>query len=198
MHTNRAMAILLAVTGNVDVKGGLLFNPSVHLANITKKERLGDVKAIWSMDYPLTVDGTGLVAEAILSEKPYPIKAMMVVGANPIQQYPNTNKVKKALEKLDLLVVIDLFMTETAEIADLVLPASTFFEKEEICHSIHLALTKFLQVSKRVIEPMYNTKPEWWMFCQLAQRLELKGFEFESEDEIIELLLEPMNLKRSD
>lgn len=197
-HTNRAMAILLAITGNADVKGGLLFNPSVPLASINKKERLGDVKAIWSEDYPLTVDGTGLVADAILTEKPYPVKAMMVVGANPVQQYPNTNKVKKALEKLDMLVVIDLFMTETAKMADIVLPASTFFEKEEICHSIHLALNKFLQVSKRVIEPMYDTKPEWWMFCQLGKRLGLEGFEFESEDEIIELLLEPMGIKRSD
>lgn len=198
MHTNRAMAILIAITGNADVKGGLLFNPSVHLANITMKERLGETQAIWAEDYPLAVDGTGLVADTILTEEPYPVKAMMVVGANPIQQYPNTNKVRKALEKLDMLVVIDLFMTETAEMADLVLPASTFFEKEEICHSIHLALNKFLQVSKRVIDPMYNTRPEWWMFCQLAQRLGLEGFDFETGDEIIELLLEPMNLKRSD
>jgi anaerobic selenocysteine-containing dehydrogenase len=140
-HTLRAMAILLSITGNVDKKGALLFNPGNKLGNITRKERL-KAKPIWSERFPIVEDATAILADAILSGKPHMIRAMMCTIANPVQEYPNTTKVKEALKSLDFLVVDDLFMTETAQLADVVLPASTFFEKTELCKTQNLALSK--------------------------------------------------------
>ncbi len=74
-------------------------------------------------DYPLfwrfvREDTATPLTEAIITEKPYPIKALIIEACNPILTWPNTNKVKKAFEKLDLMVVVDLFMTNTPEVQD--------------------------------------------------------------------------------
>ncbi len=74
-----------------------------------------------------------LIPEAILTGRPYPVKAMIIVGANPVLTFPNAQKTERALRELDFLVVMDLFITETAELADLVLPAVTFLERTELC-----------------------------------------------------------------
>ncbi len=196
-HTLRAMAILLAITGNIDKPGALLFNPGNKLGNITRKERLDDKKPIWAERFPLVEDATAIFADAILTGKPYPIKAMMVSIANPIQEYPNTTKVKKALDKLDFLVVHELFMTETAKMADIVLPASTFFEKTELCKTQNLALTKYFQVSHKVMEPLYESLPEWKFICLLAKRMGLDGFDYGSEEEIIDEIIKPVGVRAS-
>ena len=196
-HTLRAMAILLAITGNIDKKGALLFNPGNKLGNITRKERLKS-KPIWAERFPLVEDATAIFAEAILTGKPHPIRAMMCTIANPIQEYPNTIKVREALASLDFLVVDDLFMTETAKLADIVLPASTFFEKTELCKTQNLALTKYFQVSHKVMEPLFESLPDWKYICLLAKRMGLDGFDYADEDEIIDEIIKPLGVKISD
>ncbi|GAH79375.1 unnamed protein product, partial [marine sediment metagenome] len=68
------------------------------------------------------------VAEAVLTGEPYPVKALIVQACNPALTWPDSHKVRQAFEKLDLLVVSDLFMTETAKLADIFLPAAAFLE----------------------------------------------------------------------
>lgn len=67
-------------------------------------------------------------AETLLTGKPYPIKGLIVEGHNPVATWANANKTREALKTLDLLVVIDLFMTETAQLAHVILPAASFLE----------------------------------------------------------------------
>jgi anaerobic selenocysteine-containing dehydrogenase len=196
-HTLRAMAILLSITGNVDKKGALLFNPGNKLGNITRKERL-KTKPIWSERFPIVEDATAILADAILSGKPHMIRAMMCTIANPMQEYPNTTKVKEALKSLDFLVVDDLFMTETAQMADVVLPASTFFEKTELCKTQNLALSKYFQVSHKVMEPLYESLPDWRYICLLARRMGIDGFDYETEEEIIDEIIKPLGVSVSD
>ena len=196
-HTLRAMAILLAITGNIDKPGALLFNPGVKLANITRKERL-KARPIWAERFPLVEDATAIFAEAILTGKPHPIRAMMCTIANPIQEYPNTTKVREALASLDFLVVDDLFMTETAKMADIALPASTFFEKTELCKTQNLALTKYFQVSHSVMEPLFESLPDWKYICLLAKKMGLNGFDYADEDEIIDEIIKPMGVRVTD
>jgi len=196
-HTLRAMAILLAITGNIDKPGALMFNPGNKLGNIIHKERL-KAKPIWSERFPIVEDATALFAETILTGKPHPMRAMMCTIANPIQEYPNTSKVKKALMSLDFLVVDDLFMTETAKLADIVLPASTFFEKTELCKTQNLALSKYFQVSHKVMEPLFESLPDWKYICLLAQRMGMEGFDFKDEDEIIDEIIAPLGVKVCD
>lgn len=65
------------------------------------------------------------VWRTVLSGKPYPVKAMLIHGSNAIVSYANSNEVREALEKLEFLALVDFFMTPTAELADIVLPAAT-------------------------------------------------------------------------
>jgi anaerobic selenocysteine-containing dehydrogenase len=64
-----------------------------------------------------------------LEEKPYPIKGLAVAGSNMALTFPNSELIKKALQSLEFLVVSEMFMTETAEYADIVLPACSFLER---------------------------------------------------------------------
>ncbi|MFH0995114.1 MAG: molybdopterin-dependent oxidoreductase [Pseudomonadota bacterium] len=77
--------------------------------------------------------GQGMyLPRAILDDIPYPIRAMLVVGGNPLLTFPNTQTYRRAFEKLDFMAVFDLFMTPTAQMADLVFPAASFLENMEL------------------------------------------------------------------
>lgn len=77
--------------------------------------------------------GQGMyLPQAILQDTPYPVRAMVVVGGNPLLTFPRTSMYRQAFEKLDFLAVFDLFMTPTAQAADLVLPAATYLENLEL------------------------------------------------------------------
>ena len=98
---------------------------------------LNEIQPIGSREFPVLYEfrqecNTMMGMEAILNGDPYFIKGMIITAANPILTNPNSRKVKKALESLELLVVRDLFMTETTKLADYVLPAASFFERNEI------------------------------------------------------------------
>ena len=70
-----------------------------------------------------------LFADAVLEGKPYPIKALICPGGNPAVTLPDTDRIQQAMRKLDFMVVSALFMTDTAKLADIVLPACSFLEK---------------------------------------------------------------------
>ncbi|MDY6912751.1 MAG: molybdopterin-dependent oxidoreductase, partial [Chloroflexota bacterium] len=137
VQTSRALAILHAITGNFDIQGGLTTSSALHLSPLRYLDKLEE-KPLGIDDFPLFYEVLGRVfgegqlmslPDAILTGKPYPIKAMMISAANPLATWPNSQKVKMALQKLDFLVVFDMFMTPTAELADIVLPAASFMER---------------------------------------------------------------------
>ena len=137
-QVNRAIAILMALSGNLEIQGGQ-----------SKPQGKALVNGRWPYD-PQDVDqlsptvrqqsvGTPLIPEyfratsqglmdAMLTCQPYAVKAGLIVGTNPMTSWPDSNKVKQAFEQLDLLVVSELFMTPTAMMADIVLPAASFLE----------------------------------------------------------------------
>jgi predicted molibdopterin-dependent oxidoreductase YjgC len=80
---------------------------------------------------------------------------------------PDTNHVRKQLEKLDFLAVSELFMSETAEVADVVLPAASYAEKE----GTFTATDRRIQLSQKAIEPLGESRPDWWIMCELSKRL---------------------------
>ena len=182
---SRALAILIAITGNADIPGGLNFTAWPNWdSSLGIKEKI-DVPPIWNSQYPLALDGAETLTDAILDEKPYPIRAMISISGNPMSSLPNTKRVREALNKLDLLVVDDLFMTETAEIADYVLPGVTFYEKGEF-HTEPLKPEQWIQTTEPLVEPLGESKPEWRFFRELSNHLGVKNFpEFSDEDEIL-------------
>ncbi len=95
------------------------------------------------------------------------IKAMYIMGEDPVLSDPNANHVKKALKSLEFLVVQDLFMTETAKYADVFLPAASFAEKDGTFTNSE----RRVQRVRKAIEPLGNSKPDWEIICEISNRL---------------------------
>jgi len=96
------------------------------------------------------------------------IKAMFILGENPMMTDPDTNHVQKCLESLDFLVVQEIFMSETAPFADVVLPGVTFAEKDGTFTNTE----RRVQRVRKAIEPLGQARPDWEIICDLAKRLE--------------------------
>jgi formate dehydrogenase alpha subunit len=108
---------------------------------------------------------------------------LYVAGANPMISAPDTNNVRKALEDKELLVVQDIFMTETAELADIVLPAASWVEKDGTITE----LDRRVQRIGKAIDPPGEAKPDWKIICELAALTGMKEkFDFSSPEEIFE------------
>lgn len=112
------------------------------------------------------------------------IKALYVVGENPVLSEPDSAHVQESLEKLDFLVVQDIFLTETAELADVVLPACTFAEKEGTFTNTE----RRVQRVYKAIEPLNNSKPDWWITSEIARRMGAEGFDLNHPAEIFDEL----------
>jgi formate dehydrogenase major subunit len=109
-----------------------------------------------------------------------PIKAMYIFALNPVVSYPDSNLVMSSLEKLDFLVVQDIFMTETAKYADVILPGVSFAEKDGTFTSGERRVNRV----RKAVEPPGEARPDWEIFVDLAHRLGLKGFDFNSPEDI--------------
>jgi anaerobic selenocysteine-containing dehydrogenase len=117
-------------------------------------------------------EGQGMyLARAILDHDPYPVKAMLIAGGNPILTFPDSNTQTKALRKLDFLAVFDLFMTPTAQLANLLLPAADFLENIEL-HDYGQGGRPYLGLIKPVTVTT-NGWPAWKLIFEFAKRLGL-------------------------
>ena len=202
LQNGRVFAILQAVTGNVDIPGGwvnVLFPRLGSLHIKVEEEPIGAGEhplfyRLWGRQAPY--GQTMYLADAILDEKPYPIKALIVTGGNPLITLPDSNRIKQALEKLDLLVVIDLFMTETARMADVVLPACSFMERSGLGYVYAVTSgISYLLLRKKVIEPLWECWPDWKFWSELGRRMGYGDlFPWQTDDEIVEYWLKPTGL----
>jgi formate dehydrogenase alpha subunit len=108
------------------------------------------------------------------------IKAMYIVGENPVTSEPDTENIKKSLENLDFLVVQDIFMSETAMMADVVLPGCSFAEKDGTFANSE----RRVQRVRMAIKPVGESRPDWLITCLIAQKMGSEGFEFNDTSEI--------------
>ena len=110
------------------------------------------------------------------------IRALYLVGENPVLSEANASHATEAMKKAEFLVVQDIFLTETAMLADVVLPAASFAEKDGTFTNTE----RRVQRVRKAIDPVGDAKPDWWIACQLAKRLDGKGFDFSSPAEIMD------------
>jgi len=216
-HTNasggiRAINALMAITGNLDIKGGNIFTIPVSMGFEDLKlyeklspeqynKKIGADKNLWSrLSKTWPSAHTPSLWEAILQGKPYPVKGMMVVAANPALICANSNVVRKALKRLDFLVVADLFMSSTAELADIVLPACTFLEQTRVVtYDIHADhgwnSTSRLGLSPKVVEPLGDSWSDWKIICALGRKMGYgKYFPWKTRDQAIDEELQPLGI----
>jgi anaerobic selenocysteine-containing dehydrogenase len=211
-HTNglqnhRAIVALVGLTGNYDVAGGNPVVPPAWLYQssgglVTREPEFEEPRAWEEMAPRLGQDQypawCRLVPEAqaihlpfqIESGKPYPIRAMLGFGLNH-RMWPGQDFMEANLKKLDFLVDVDIFMTDTAKLADLVLPACTSFERSEL----KFYPEQYVIWTRPVIRPLWESRSDAEIIFDLARRmlpddaLMQKGYEA-----CVDWMLEPTKL----
>ncbi|HEV2300309.1 MAG TPA: molybdopterin-dependent oxidoreductase [Stellaceae bacterium] len=182
-QTARAMSLLYALTGSFDAKGGNVLFPAPAAAPITGEE-LPSAKrlapALGLAERPLGPGRAGFFAprelyRAILEGEPYPVRAVLGFGANILLAHVDGGHGREALKALDFYAHADLFMNPTAEMADLVLPVASAFEREalKIGFEISEAAQSLVQLRPAVVPPPGEARPDTEIVFDLARRLGL-------------------------
>ncbi len=196
--TTRAIAMLRALTGNLDKPGGDVLPQPIPVRNIQLKDRLPDGAVPITRDYPLfnTFSDTwgnqvqGCLIDAILEESPYPVKMVVVQTGNPLVTMADSNRVREAFTKVETLVVIDMFLTETGKLADVILPAASCFETTQLNRASIRNNPMFLQ--NAIIPPVGDSWPNWRIVFELGRRLGFAAeFPWQSAEAAIDYQLEP-------
>ena len=208
IYFRRSLIILNALMGSIEAKGGIFFKKGPKAAGRATSA------STWSRNSPRSrrprFDGSGhdkfpiadashgnpqMLAHAILNEDPYPIKALIVNRFEPLQSIPAAATTRKALDKLDLIVTIDVNFSEIAWYSDVILPESIYLERAD---SIQLVsgLKPQLYQRRQAVSPRYDTRPAWLILKQLAQRLDLgRYFPYETIEDIWNFQLQDMGVK---
>jgi len=202
IQNSRGVAILQAITGNMDIAGGFIRAPRLRENPIEMPGKLAET-AIGQQEYPVFYGifgrefGEGqamLLSDTLLTGKPHPIKMMIIAGTNPVLTWPDSQKVTQALSKLDFLVVIDQFMSQTAQMADIVLPAATFLERTELSDYYSLWGIPYVMLRKKVIE-YAECWPDLKFWLELARRLGYERyFPWKNIEDALDYVLEPSGL----
>ena len=171
---SRAIALLNALLGSWGSKGGFYTPAAFSLPPYpypayptTTKEKLDNP----GKKYPFASEEiTTGIREATISGKPYPIKGWFIYATNLIHALPNEQETIKAIQNLDLMVVVDVIPSEIAGWADVVLPESVYLERYD---DLHMSPNKipFVGIRQPVVDSPSDQKPNWWIAKKLAEKL---------------------------
>ncbi len=201
VHSHRMIGILMALTGNIDIEGGWIPFSPFFLTDL--RLPLESRKPIGADEYPLYYELWGrpvpygqytLLTRQILEGKPYPIRALMSSAGNPAVTLPYPQRFREAVKTLDLFVVIDLFMTETAELADIFLPACSFLETTGLgSYTVQGNFgVPYIQLRQQIVEPLGESKTDWLIWSELAERLGFgEHFPWRTNEQMLDMLVEP-------
>ncbi len=171
----RAMALFTALGGGVDVKGGIVFGQKLPLGDHEINAPIyANAHSRIEKDAAAVIGATGSWVAwrdmVVDGKTPYPIRGMFVYKQNPMLAVPDTGKTRKMFEKMDLVVVIDTMPSDTAIMADVILPECTYLEREDPVKSFP-GIEPAIVLRRKVIEPMYETKPVIEIMRGLGQTL---------------------------
>jgi anaerobic selenocysteine-containing dehydrogenase len=196
-QTQRAIAILRAITGNLNVPGGevvLTAPPYTRIGHfLSLKELPRDREKALGKEFKWAVRDNYIpyqaIIKAIIEEKPYPIKAMFFILTNPLISYPNAREAYQALMKLEFMVVSEIFMTPTAAIADIVLPAATGAEHDALGY--WPGWHKDMRAYPKLVDPPGECWSDAKMINELAKKVGLGKYFWEDEEEALDEMLKP-------
>jgi len=198
----KSMANLAMLCGNVGVPGGGV-NPLRGQNNVQGACDLGALPNVFSgyqpvgepavrekMEKAWGINGlpetSGLtITEMVKSAQDGKLKALYIIGENPLVSDPDINHVEQGLKNLDLLVVQDIFLSDTAKIADIVLPSASFAEKDGTFTNTE----RKVQIVRKAIDPPGKAKQDWEIICDLSNRM---GYPMEYTDS--KAIMEEMNI----
>ena len=195
----RAMAILTALTGSWGRKGGIFLPTPIKTGKFTPppfpKSQRGRADGAGTR-FPFASEDQGVtngLIDATLTGEPYPIKGWVVYGQNVLQSIPQRQKTLAAMEKLDFIAVLDVLPMEPSNYADLLLPEATYLERYDLPHIVTSAKRPFVALRQPAIEPLYESKPGWWIASEMARRLGLQAyFPWKDPEQHLQTLIEPL------
>ncbi|MDT2020186.1 molybdopterin-dependent oxidoreductase [Methylocella sp. CPCC 101449] len=182
-QTDRAIAMLFALTGSVDAPGGNVQLTHHAVFDVSGFELMSAEQRRKCVEFgrrPLGPASRGWIGSdslyrAILEEDPYPVKALLCFGANVILSHADPLRARQALQKLDFFVHADVVMTPTAAFADVVLPVNTPWEREALRtgFEVNQGAEELIQLRQKVVEPTGESRSDAWIVFELAKRLGL-------------------------
>jgi cysteine desulfurase NifS len=170
----RATMVLWALAGQLDVPGGRCFDMPQNKFPLNREglvENPDVRKAAGYNNFPIYTRYRGefhanILPQAVLEETPYPIRLLISLGASIITSWPEPDVWRKTLGGLDFLVCIDRQLTADAAYADIVLPATTYYEIES-----YMVYGSMFRIRKKVIEPLGEARNDFFILSELARRL---------------------------
>ena len=202
----RAMAILTALLGAYGRKGGMFLPTKLKQGRIPlppmPESEKGRVDG-GGTRFPLAAEESqGLtqeIVEATLTGNPYPIKAWIVFGQNILESIPQRQKTWNAIKQLEFMAVVDVLPTEQADYADIVLPECTYLERYDPPAIVTTAKTPYVAVRQPACEPMYESKPGWWIAKETAKRLNLRDYlPWKDPGDHLHRLVAPLGINESE
>lgn len=211
IYIRRSILMLNALMGSVEAKGGIFFKkgpgaeggkPARKLTEQTFPEiTVPRFDKVGTPDFPLPDPAHGvpqILPYAILNEDPYPIKALINYRLETLMSIADTNTTKKALDKLDLIVTIDINYSDIAWYSDVILPESTYLERTDSVQQLN-GLKPMMFLREKAVEPRYDTLEGPIILKRLGERLGIGDyFPYETMDELVDWQLEGTGFTRAD
>ncbi len=184
----RATQILWALAGQLDGPGGRVFKMKENVFPINKEGLIANpdvTKAIGRDRFPVYSQYRGeshaiSLPEAVLDDRPYPIKNLIILGGAMITAWPEPQIWRRTLEKLDFLVTIDRQLTADAAYADIVLPATTGYE-----NTSYMVYGPLFRIREKLLEPQGEARNDFFILAELADRLGYGELYPQTEDELL-------------
>ena len=203
IYMRRSIMILNSLMGSIEAKGGFFFKKGPGeeggkpARKLTEQEfskiEVPRFDKVGTPDFPLPDPNHGvgqMLPNAILNEDPYPIKALIAYRFEPLMSIPDTNLTKKALEKLDLIVAIDINYSDIAWFADVILPESTYLERTDCIQQAN-GLKPQMFLRKQAVSPRYDTREGAMILKQIGERIGIgEYFPYDSMEDLVHWQLE--------
>jgi anaerobic selenocysteine-containing dehydrogenase len=197
-QNSRVFSVLQIITGNINNPGGWVISPRLKLGNVSMEV---EGRPLGTDQYPLFYEVWGRkspygIVTCVPGSVPDKIRAFLNIGGNPILSMADSHALTDAFKKLDLLIVHDLFMTETGELAHYVLPACSHLEKWGLAYTYNVChCLPYLMLRKKAIEPIGESWSEWKFYTELAKKMGMgELFPWKSEEELVAFELGPTGL----
>ena len=203
IYLRRSILMLNVLMGAIEAPGAFFFKKGPGETGGKPARKLTDqdlpkvsaprADMVGSKDFPLPDSAHGvpqMLIDAILTEKPYPIKALIINRFDALKSIPDTNRNKEAFGKLDLIVSIDVNFSDSAWYSDVVLPESTYFERTDCLQQAN-GLKPQMFLRAQAIPPMFDTRESAIILKQLAERLGVgQYFPYNTMEELVKWQLE--------
>ena len=211
IYMRRSIMMLNALMGSIESPGGFFFKKGPGAVGGKPARKLTEQKMpkpdvvrfdkVGTPDFPLPdpAHGVGqMLPDAILNEDPYPIKALIAYRFDPLMSIADTERTRRALDKLDLIVAIDINYSDIAWYADVILPESLYLERTDCVQQAN-GLKPQMFLRRQAVPPRYDTREGAMILKQLAERLGVgQYFPYETMDQLVAWQLEGTGFTMAD